>query len=100
MPWTLAEQHVRSSAAEYANRLSFAFLKTAFDIINEDPQTANHETRLRLANQVVNGSLPPRAVQILHILNPALQVEEPTDNDILFTVSQQWDFFANRLPSL
>lgn len=99
MAWNLQEQHERVNTSPYPQRLSMAFLKTAFDVVNEDPGTTNHTQRLVLANQVVNGVLPSRAVQILHILNPALQVDNPSDNDILFTVSQQWDFFANRIPS-
>lgn len=99
MAWTLEEQSVRTSTSPFPQRVFFAFLKTGFDVINEDPGTASHAERLVLANQVINGSLPPRAVQLLPILNPALQVDNPSDNDILFTVSQQWNFFANRIQS-
>jgi hypothetical protein len=100
MAWTLEQQHQRTSASPYPQRISTGFLKTAFDVINEDPGTVNHAQRMVFANNVVNGVLPPRAVQILHVLNPALQVDDPSDNDILFTISQQWDFFANRLPAV
>lgn len=97
MAWTLLEQAVFSSAQDYSRRVQMAFLKTAQDVVSEDPQTADHAKRLILANQVISGSgVPIRAVATLHILNPALQVVggEPTDNDLLFTVSQQWNYFA------
>lgn len=73
-----------------------AFLKTALDVINEDPITASHAERLILALEVFKGTgVPPRAAKVLHLLNPALQgTLEPTDGDILFTVAQQWNYFA------
>lgn len=98
MAWSLEELSVKTSAAPYPQRVQFAFLKTAIDVINEDPGIPEHAVRVILANQVVEGNLPSRAAQLLPTLNPALQVDSPTDNDLLFTVSQQWNFFANRLP--
>jgi predicted outer membrane protein len=97
--WTLLEQHTITSSSAYQQRVEMAFLKTAFDVSNEDPQTANHAARLVLAEQVINGSgVPPRAFKLLHILNPALQgTQDPTDSDLLFTVSQQWNYFANQI---
>lgn len=104
MPWTLNQQFTFTSDPAYRNRIGLAFLKLANDVTNEDPGTANHVKRLALATQVISGSgVPPRCYQLLPILNPALQVNvsdptaDPTDNDILFTVSQQWDYFANEL---
>lgn len=97
MPWSLQQQSDYTSASGYQKRIQFAFLKTAQDVVSEDTETANHAERLTFANQVISGSgMPPRATSILHILNPALQVDggDPTDNDILFTVSQQWNYFA------
>lgn len=96
MAWTLLEQHQQISSADYRARIQMAFLNTAQNVITEDPQTPNHAARLVLAEQVIEGDgLPRRAVDILHVLNPGLQVENPTDSDILFTVSQQWDYFAD-----
>lgn len=104
MSWTLSQQFTNTSDPDYRNRMGLAFLKIANDITNEDPGTANHVKRLALANQVISGSgVPPRCYALLPILNPALQVTvndpkaDPTDNDILFTVSQQWDYFADLL---
>lgn len=101
MSWTLNQQFTFTSDPAYRNRIGLAFLKLANDVTNEDPTTANHVKRLALANQVISGSgVPPRCYQLLPILNPALQVPvndptaDPTDNDILFTVSQQWDYFS------
>jgi hypothetical protein len=96
--WTLQEQHDITSSAAWQQRVEMAFLKTAFDVTNENSGTANHPARLTLAQKVISGSgVPPRASKLLHILNPALQgSQNPTDNDILFTVSQQWDYFANQ----
>lgn len=97
MSWTLSQQFTFTADADYRNRIGLAFLKLANDVTNEDPTTANHVKRLTLANQVISGSgVPPRCYALLPILNPALQVDGgvPTDNDILFTVSQQWDHFA------
>lgn len=97
MAWTLQEQAQYTRDSVYKDRVYFGFLKTANDVVNEASNTANHENRLTLAQQVINGSGPPvRATMLLHILNPALQVEggEPTDNDILFTIAQQWDYFS------
>lgn len=96
--WTLLEQHTITSSASYQQRVEMAFLKTAFDVTNEDSGTANHAERLALAEQVISGSgVPPRAFKLLHILNPALQgTQDPTDSDILFTVAQQWNYFANQ----
>jgi hypothetical protein len=95
MAWSLEEQYTRASNAVWSNKLRMAFLKTAFDVTNESDQTPDHTQRLALANQVIDGDMPNQAVFLLPILNPALQVDNPTDNDILFTVSQQWNFFAN-----
>lgn len=97
MSWTLQQQFEYTSATSYQHRIYFAFLKTANDIRNEASNTTNHVARLALAEKVINGDGPPkRAVMLLHVLNPALQVDggEPTDNDLLFTISQQWDFFT------
>lgn len=97
MAWDLLQQSQYTSASDYQKRVQFAFLETAQDVYTEDPETPNHAERLALANQVISGSgLPPRAFSILHILNPGLQVEggSPTDNDLLFTVSQQWNYFS------
>lgn len=94
--WTLLEQDTITSSAAYQKRVEMAFLKTALDVVNEDPQTASHAERLALANQVLWGSgVPTRAFKLLHILNPALQATpDPSDSDILFTVAQQWNTFA------
>lgn len=100
MSWSLSQQFTYTSDSDYRNRIGLAFLKLANDVTNEDPGTANHVKRLALATQVINGSgVPPRCYQLLPTLNPALQVDGgvPTDNDILFTVSQQWDYFADLL---
>lgn len=101
MSWTLNQQFTFTSDPVYKNRIGIAFLKLANDVINEDVETNNHANRVELANQVINGSgVPPRCYQLLPILNPALQVPvndptaDPTDNDLLFTVAQQWDYFA------
>lgn len=95
--WTLLQQNTITTSAEYQQRVEMAFLKVALDVINEAPETANHAERVTLANAVFKGSgVPPRAAKVLHLLNPALQgTLEPTDNDILFTVSQQWNYFAD-----
>lgn len=100
MSWTLRQQFDYTAAADYRNRIGQAFLKLANDVTNESANTANHMARLTLADQVISGSgVPPRCYALLPILNPALQVDGgvPTDNDILFTVSQQWDYFSNAL---
>lgn len=101
MPWNLAEQFDKTASTDYQKRVAQAFLKCAFDVTNEDAGTANHANRLKLAEQVISGSgVPPRAFQLLPILNPALQVEsgDPTDNDLLFTVAGQWDRFSPQAP--
>ncbi len=98
MSWSLLQSFQYTSAADYRNRVIHAFLKTADQVVNESPSESNHAARLALANQVISGTgLPPRAFEMLPVLNPGLQVDggDPTDNDILFTVSQQWDYFAN-----
>lgn len=104
MSWTLSQQFTYTSDADYRNRIGLAFLKLANDVTNEGSGVANHVKRLALANQVISGSgVPPRCYQLLPILNPALQVSvsdpttDPTDNDILFTVSEFWEFFADQL---
>jgi len=95
MAWSLTELYEKSSSTDFNNRVQMAFLKTAVDVQNESEQVENHEDRLALASQVINGTgLPTRTVAMLALRNPALQVESPTDSDILFTVSQQWNYFA------
>lgn len=97
MAWTLLQQFTFSNAPDYKNRVGQAFLKLANDVVNEDESTGNHENRIALANQVISGTgVPPRAFALLPVLNPALQVDggEPTDNDLLFSIAQQWDYFA------
>lgn len=104
MSWTLNQQFTYTSDAAYKNRMGLAFLKIANDITNEDPTTPDHVKRLALADQVISGSgVPPRCYQLLPILNPALQVTvndptaDPTDNDILFSISEFWNYFADLL---
>lgn len=104
MSWTLNQQFTYTSDPNYKNRIGLAFLKLANDITNEDPTTPDHVKRLALADQVISGSgVPPRCYQLLPILNPALQVTvndptaDPTDNDIIFTVSEFWNYFADLL---
>lgn len=100
MAWTLLEKATFTAATDYRARIGQAFLKLANDVVNESGSTTNHANRLTLAEQVISGSgVPSRCYELLPVLNPALQVDggEPTDNDIIFTVSQQWDFFANEL---
>lgn len=97
MAWTLEQASTYTKVQAYRDRIGQAFLKIAQDVVTEDPGTANHAQRLVLANQVIKGSgIPSRAYEMLPRMNPALQVDGgvPTDNDILFTVSQQWDAFA------
>lgn len=98
MAWTLLEQHQQISSADYRARIQMAFLNTAQNVMAESDQTANHAERIALAERVINGDgMPRRAVEMLHILNPGLQVADPTDSDILFTVAQQWEYFAAQL---
>lgn len=97
MSWTLDQQTNYSNDSQYRNRIQMAFFSVANDVENESSSATNHIARKALADRVLYGAgVPPRAASILHILNPALQVDGgvPTDNDILFTVSQQWDYFA------
>lgn len=96
MAWSYLELYNNSNSSELNNRVQMACLKIAVDVQNEDPGTSNHASRLVLANRVVNGSgLPSRVVALLALRNPALQVASPTDSDIDFTVSQQWDFLSS-----
>lgn len=101
MSWTLFQQVTYTADPIYRSRLGQAFLKLANDIVNENPATTNHAQRLALAVQVISGNgVPPRCYPLLPVLNPALQVSvsnpetDPTDNDLLFTVSTYWDYFA------
>lgn len=98
MALTFAEQFTTFDSAAFQQRLLMCLLKTAQNIVSEDPQTTNHAKRLQLAEKVIRETVIPfRMNLLLPVLNPALQVEAPSDSDIEFTVAQQWGYFADRL---
>lgn len=98
MSLTLIQQFNLFDSADFQRRLLMCLLKCANNIVNEDPETANHANRKLLAEKVIRETVIPfRMNLLLPVLNPALQVESPTDSDIEFTVAQQWNYFANRL---
>lgn len=98
MAQTFLQQFTLFDSAEFQQRLLMCLLKASQNIVAEDPQTANHAKRVFLAEKIIRETVIPfRMNLLLPILNPALDVAAPTDSDIEFTVSQQWDYFANRL---
>jgi TRAP-type mannitol/chloroaromatic compound transport system permease large subunit len=88
----------------WLGRVQYAVLKAAVAIANESDQTPHHAERVRLANRVLRGNLPPTVFGWLVLTNATVGTavgaeEEPTgdsvpDGDIEFVVASVWDALA------
>lgn len=83
-------------------QVAVALHKAAQDVVNEDPETANHGNRLAWARKVTQGADAPvteSARWIWAVLeNATIQAAptEATDNDVQFVVNSIVNTMANR----
>ena len=83
-------------------QVAVACSKAAYDISNEDPETANHANRFRWARKVLasnDAPLTEAGAMIWKVLeNAVIQAAPDTspDGDVLFVVISLVDVFANR----
>jgi len=83
---------------ELRSRTLGAVLKAAFDIINEDSGTANHDKRVLLAGKVMQDvAAYQNAFMFFVATNPTVQSSGPgatTDNDLQYIINTNWDSVA------
>lgn len=78
-------------------RVGGACLKAAYDIVNEDPVTANHANRMIWAQEVLQNFMTKANQMYLTVLaNATIQASgtNSTDNDIQFVVNSLINQFA------
>ena len=91
--WTYCESH-----ALLRQRFAAACIKSAWDVMNEDPGTTNHANRLALDKKIL---LDPNAINDRYYLyfmsNASVQTngEGSADNDLLYVVASFFDLVAN-----
>jgi hypothetical protein len=79
-------------------RVQVAIESAAYDVINEDPATANHANRIIWANTALNNPERLTAIEMsLVVQNPAIAAagDNATDGDIQFVVNGLVDPIAN-----
>jgi hypothetical protein len=77
-------------------------LKSAYDVLNEDPGTTNHANRLAWANVILAGDEAAAKDKVVAMMkyaiasNATIQTNpiDCTDNDILFVVASQLNILA------
>ena len=81
-------------------RTQIAIESAAYDVLNEDPATANHANRILWANDTL--AYPERMTNLemaMVVQNPTIQAEgdNAADGDIQFVVNGLVDYFANAI---
>lgn len=90
-----------TSGRQYERWLG-ACLKTAYNVLNEDPGTTNHADRLTWSNVILGGDDSAVSAKVSQMMkyaissNATMQSDPAgiTDNDILFIVASQLDNLA------
>lgn len=99
MPMTLLERAVLTESADFRKRLESAQMIVAAEVLAEDPATASHAQRLKLAAYVLREpELVARRLSYVMRAMPTL-AEDIADADILDLVRARWTAFANALVS-
>ena len=83
-------------------RTQIAIESAAYDVLNEDPATANHTNRIVWANTALNNPEKLTAIEMaLVVQNPTIAAggDDSTDGDIQFVVNGLVDPFANGIAS-
>src|SRR5262245_1700860 len=88
--------------SDLRTRTQIAICNAAYNVVNEDPGTANHANRILWANDVLAN--PERMMNLemsLLVQNSTIQAEgdNATDNDIQFVVNGLIDPYANAIAS-
>ena len=83
-------------------RTQIAICNAAYNVLNEDPATANHANRIVWANSVL--ASPERMASLemsLVVQNATIQTQgdNATDNDLQFVVNGLVDQYANAIAS-
>jgi hypothetical protein len=83
-------------------RTQIAISNASYNVINEDPGTANHANRIMWANNVL--ASPERMMNLemaIVVQNPTIQNagDAAADSDIQFVVNGLVDYFANAIAS-
>lgn len=98
MAWSLLELSTNTSGnSDMANRVRMAFLKSAVDIVQEQPGHPNYSVaRNALAQSIIEGEgLPPNVHAVLALRSPdVIQAAAPTDQSIQDAVNGNFDYFA------
>lgn len=92
--------------ATFAARVAMILMKSAIDVTNEDPTTANHANRLRFAQMHIKGMVNAKLIGAAIIANnattqanidgsPSLLGSNIPDGDIEFVIGQLFNNFAN-----
>jgi hypothetical protein len=83
-------------------RTQIAIESAAYDVLNEDPGTANHANRILWANDTL--AYPERMTNLemaMLVQNPTIQAEgdNAADGDIQYVINGLVDYFANAIAS-
>ena len=89
-------------AGQQYQRWLGACLKSAYDVLNEAPETENHADRLVWANVILGGDEAATRDKVQAMMkyaiasNATIQAEptDCTDNDILYVVASQLNILA------
>lgn len=96
---TLASRHALALDPTFYKRVIQACVKSAVDVVNEDPITPNHANRTAYADLVLRD--PERQGQSAAFVVVGNDVvadagTAATDNDIIFTVNTFWDQLSGK----
>src|SRR4029077_4215408 len=83
-------------------RTQIAIESAAYDVLNEDPGTANHANRILWANDTLAYAERMMSLEMAMVVkNPTIQAEgdNAADGDIQFVVNGLVDYFANAIAS-
>jgi hypothetical protein len=88
--------------SDLRTRTQVAISNAAYNVLNEDPGTANHANRITWANNVL--ASPERMMNLemaILVQNSTIQAagDNASDNDIQFVVNGLVDQFANAIAS-
>jgi glucose-6-phosphate isomerase len=83
-------------------RTQIAIESAAYNVLNEDPGSANHANRIVWANTVLNNPEKMMNLEMAMVVqNPTIEAEgdNAADSDIQFVVNGLVDYFANAIAS-
>lgn len=96
---TLLERYeLQYTHSRLRQRSQIAIESAAYDVINEDPATANHANRILWANTALNNPEKLTSIEMsLIVQNPTIAAggDDATDGDIQFVVNGLIDPIAN-----